>query len=102
MSAQELKIMTKFAKLAVAMTGAALAVQAAFAGANNNNLILSINNNDGAGGTEFTISLGQSSTFTSPNYDLSSFLSSYSSFASAGASGLNVGVAGGQNGQGGL
>jgi len=103
MSAQELKIMTKFAKLAVAMTGATLAAQAAFAGANNNNLILSINNNDGAGATEFTISLGQASTYTPvPNFDLSSFLSGYSSFASAGASGLNVGVAGGQNGQGGL
>lgn len=95
--------MTKFAKLAIAMAGAALAVPGAFAGPNNNDLILSINNNDGGGSTEFTVNLGLQSSFTGPNYDLSSFLSTFNSqYASAAASSLNVGIAGGQNGQGGL
>jgi len=82
--------------------GAALAAQGAFAA--NNDLILSINNNSGspAGATEFTVNLGNISTFTPvPNYDLSSFLTTFNSqYASAGVSGLNVGVVGGQNGQG--
>lgn len=95
--------MSKFTKLAIATAGAALALQGAFAA--NNDLILSINNNSGspAGSTEFTVNLGQLSSFTAPNYDLSSFMSTFnSSFTSAGASGLNVGVVGGQNGQGGF
>jgi len=96
--------MNKLRKIAVVAAVAALAVQGAFAGANNNNLVLSINNNDGGGNTEFTVNLGQISTFTPiPNYDLSGFMSTFNSqYASAAASGLNVGVAGGQNGQGGL
>jgi hypothetical protein len=95
--------MNRITKMAIAMAGFALAVQGAIAGVNNNNLVLSINNNSGGGTTEFTVNLGQISTFAGPNYDLSSFLSTFNSqYASAGASGLNVGVAGGQNGQGGL
>lgn len=95
--------MNKLAKIALVAAGAALAVQGAFAGVNNNNLILSINNNDGGGSTEFTVNLGQVSTFTPvPNYNLSSFMSGFGGYASANASGLNVGVAGGQNGQGGI
>jgi len=96
--------MNKLIKIAVVAAGAALVVQGAFAGPNNNDLVLSINNNDGGGNTEFTVNLGQISTFTPiPNYDLSGFMSTFNSqYASAGASGLNVGVAGGQNGQGGL
>ncbi len=84
--------------------GAVLAVQGAFAGPNNNDLVLSINNNNGGGNTEFTVNLGLVTSFAPiPNYDLSSFMSTFNSqYASAGASGLNVGVAGGQNGQGGL
>jgi hypothetical protein len=93
--------MNRFSKVAIAMAGAALAVQAAFAGVNNNNLVLSINNNNGSGTTEFTVNLGQQSTFLGPNYDLSSFLGNFNSqYASAAALSLNVGVAGGQNGQG--
>ena len=96
--------MNKLAKTAIVAAGVALAAQGAFAGANNNDLVLSINNNDNGGNTEFTVNLGQLSTFTpTPNYDLSGFMSTFNSqFTSAGASGLNVGVAGGQNGQGGL
>lgn len=90
--------MNKFKKMAIVAAGAALAIQGAFA-ANNNNLILSVNNNNGGGSTEFTVNLGLISSFTPiPNYDLSSFLSTFNSqYASAGASGLNVGVAGGQS-----
>lgn len=94
--------MNALAKLALVAAGAALAIQGAFAGPNNNNLILSINNNGGGGSTEFTVNLGQQSSFTLPHYDLSSFVSSFGSFSSAGASGLNIGVVGGQNGQGAL
>jgi len=88
--------------MAIVVAGAALAIQSASAA--NNDLILSINNNSGspAGTTEFTVNLGNISTFTPvPNYDLSSFMSTFNSqYASAGVSGLNVGVVGGQNGQG--
>jgi PEP-CTERM motif len=94
--------MNAFAKIAVVAAGAALAVQGVFAGPNNNNLILSINNNNNGGSTEFTVNLGQVSSFSAPNFDLSSFVLSFSSYTSAGATGLNIGVVGGQNGQGGL
>jgi hypothetical protein len=94
--------MNKLIKLAIVAAGASLAVQGAFAGPNNNDLIFSINNNDGGGTTEFTVNLGLESSYVAPNYDLSSLLGSYSSYASAGAPSLNVGVVGGQNGQGGL
>lgn len=94
--------MNTLAKVAIVAAGAALAVQGAFAGPNNNNLILSINNNNNGGNTEFTVNLGPQSTFAGPNYDLSSFVSSFSSYNYAGALSLNIGVVGGQNGQGGL
>jgi hypothetical protein len=97
--------MKKFTKIAVVAAGAALAVQGAFAGPNNNNLILSVNNNNNGGTTEFTINLGNASGYTAAqqNLDISSLMSTFNSqYASAGASGLNIGVVGGQNGQGGL
>lgn len=98
------RTMNTFAKMAVVTAGALLAVQGALAGPNNNNLIFSVNNNNGGGTTEFTVNLGNASGYTSAqsNLNLNSFVSTFSQFASAGASGLNIGVVAGQNGQGGL
>lgn len=94
--------MNKLTKNSIVAAGLALAIQSAHA-ANNNDVFFSVNNNDGGGSTEFTVNLGSILTFTGPNDNLSSFVSSFNTqYASATASGLNVGAAGGQNGQGGL
>lgn len=90
--------MNKLTKIAIVAAGFALAAQGAFAGVNNNDLIFSINNNDGGGTTEFDVNLGTLSSLTSPNDNLSGLISGFSGFNSASASsGLNIGVAGGQN-----
>ncbi len=89
-------------KTAIVAAGAALAVQGAFAAGND--LFLSLNNNSGSGTTEFTVDLGSLSSFQSgtSQVDLSSFMSTFNTYASAGVPGLNVGVAGGLGGQGGV
>lgn len=90
--------MNKLTKIAIAAAGLALAAQGAFAGVNNNDLIFSVNNNDNGGNTEFDVNLGTLSSLTSPNDNLSGLVSGFSGFTSASATtGLNVGVAGGQN-----
>lgn len=90
--------MNKLTKIAIVAAGFALAAQGAFAGVNNNDLIFSINNNDGGGTTEFDVNLGTLSSLTSPNDNLSGLISGFSGFNSASATtGLNIGVAGGQN-----
>jgi PEP-CTERM motif len=90
--------MKRLTKTALMAAGVALIVQGAYAGPNNNDLILDINFNP-TGSTEFNANLGLLSSFTS---DMSSLLTGFSGYASFSQSGLNVGVVGGQNGQGGL